>query len=118
MAGDAKEERDVTRTRLAAERTWLAWWRTGVAVGAVALAVGRVLPGVSHGAHSALRALGIAYAALAIAVLFAGAWRQRGFEGSLRDGEYAPLSSPLVSLLTAVAIGLCLATLAVVAVSL
>lgn len=89
-----------------------------MAVAAVALAVGRVLPGVSRGAHSELRALGIGYAALAIAVLFVGARRQRGFETSLREGEYPPLSSPLVSLLTPIAIGLGVATLVVVAVRL
>jgi inner membrane protein YidH len=36
---------DVTRrTRLAAERTWLAWWRTGIAASAAALAVGGLVP--------------------------------------------------------------------------
>jgi putative membrane protein len=36
---------DVTRrTRLAAERTWLAWWRTGIAASAAALAVGALVP--------------------------------------------------------------------------
>jgi uncharacterized membrane protein YidH (DUF202 family) len=32
------------RTRLASERTELAWWRTGLTALAVALAVGRVIP--------------------------------------------------------------------------
>jgi putative membrane protein len=35
------------RTRLAVERTMLAWWRTGLASLAVALAVGRLLPEIS-----------------------------------------------------------------------
>jgi uncharacterized membrane protein YidH (DUF202 family) len=34
------------RTRLADERTELAWWRTGLTALAVALAVGRVIPGL------------------------------------------------------------------------
>jgi len=116
---DDPDQSDVTRrTQLAAERTWLAWWRTGVAVAAVAIAVGRALPGVGGGAGWPLRALGIAYAALAIGLLAAGAARQRRVERSLRKGEYASLSSPLVMALTAVAIALAAATLALVAVRL
>jgi putative membrane protein len=37
------------RTRLAAERTELAWWRTGLTALAVALGVGRVVPELNHG---------------------------------------------------------------------
>src|ERR1700710_772217 len=36
------------RTRLASERTELAWWRTGLTALAVALAVGRVIPSLDH----------------------------------------------------------------------
>ena len=32
------------RTSMAAERTWLAWWRTALAASAGALAVGRLAP--------------------------------------------------------------------------
>jgi uncharacterized membrane protein YidH (DUF202 family) len=39
------EDLDETRrTSMAAERTWLAWWRTGLAATAGALAVGRLAP--------------------------------------------------------------------------
>ena len=37
------------RTRLANERTFLAWWRTGLASYAVAIALGRFLPRSSRG---------------------------------------------------------------------
>jgi putative membrane protein len=37
------------RTRLATERTELAWWRTGLTALAVALGVGRVVPELGHG---------------------------------------------------------------------
>ncbi len=41
----AAELADATRrTRLANERTELAWWRTGLTALAVALAIGRVVP--------------------------------------------------------------------------
>jgi uncharacterized membrane protein YidH (DUF202 family) len=37
-------DRDVTRrTRLAAERTWLAWWRSGIAAATAALALGTLV---------------------------------------------------------------------------
>lgn len=105
MPDPAAEDRDVTRrTWLAAERTWLAWWRSGVAVGAVALAVGRFLPGVSNGKVWPFRLLGIGYGLLSVAVLVAGAIRQRQSAEALRRGSFADLSSPLVTWLTALAI--------------
>ena len=41
---------DVTRrTRLAAERTWLAWWRTGIAATTASIAVGGLVPQLVEG---------------------------------------------------------------------
>jgi len=104
------------RTRLAAERTWLAWWRTGLATSAAALAVGRLLPEVAHNDHWVYRALGLGYGALAVAVLVIGAVRQRRGAAALDRGEYDDLSYPLVAWLTAAGIVLGLSTLAVVAI--
>jgi uncharacterized membrane protein YidH (DUF202 family) len=103
------------RTSLAAERTWLAWWRTGLGASAVALAVGRGLPDLTAGSHLPLRLLGIAYAALAVAVLLIGAVRQNRVAAALRRGEYEEISPSLVVLLTIVAVALALATVVVVA---
>jgi putative membrane protein len=112
-------DRDVTRrTRLAAERTWLAWWRTGVAVSAVGVAVGRLLPELGHHERWLFRVLGIGYALLAVALLVVGAVRQRRVELSLRRGEYDALSSPLVMILTAAGIALAALTLVLVAIRL
>ena len=46
-AGDAippAELDQARRTSMAAERTWLAWWRSALAASAGALAVGRLAP--------------------------------------------------------------------------
>jgi len=104
------------RTSLAAERTWLAWWRTGLGAAAVAVGVGRVLPGVTGGAQWPLRLLGLAYGALAVAVLVIGGVRQNRVAIALRSGSYDELSARMVMWLTATAVALALATLAVVAV--
>jgi putative membrane protein len=110
---------DVTRrTWLAAERTWLSWWRTGIGAAALALAVGRIVPAVARTARWPFRLLGIAYGLLAIAVLVVGALRQRRTAEALRRGSYTELASPLVMWLTAVAVALSVAALALVAVRL
>jgi uncharacterized membrane protein YidH (DUF202 family) len=106
------------RTWLAAEQTWLAWWRSGVAVGAVALAVGRLLPGLSGGAKWPFRVVGVGYGLLSVAILVIGAIRQRRAVAALRRGSFEELSSPLVSWLTAGAVLLSVAALFLVLVRL
>jgi putative membrane protein len=45
------EARDATRrTRLATERTYLAWWRTGLTTFAVSVGAGKLVPELSSGA--------------------------------------------------------------------
>jgi putative membrane protein len=96
---------DVTRrTWLAAERTWLAWWRSGVTVGAVALALGRFLPELTHRHTWPYRALGVGYGVLSVAVLIIGAVRQQRGAEALRNNTFSELSSPAVNWLTAGAI--------------
>src|SRR5437763_4834072 len=98
MPGDEGDATDVSRrTWLAAETTWLAWWRSGVAVGALALAVGRFLPGLTSGARWPFRVVGIGYAVLSVAILLVGAARQRRASAALRAGTFEELSPPLVS---------------------
>jgi uncharacterized membrane protein YidH (DUF202 family) len=106
------------RTSLAAERTWLAWWRTGLGASAVAIGVGRVLPGLTNGTRWPLKALGLGYAMLAIAVLVIGGVRQSRVAAALRDGRYDQLSSPVVNWLTAAAVALAFITLAAIAIAL
>ncbi len=116
-ASDASATDATRRTWLAAERTWLAWWRTGLGATAVAVAVGRILPGLSGGSRWPLKALGLGYGALAVAILVIGGVRQARVAGSLRRGSYDELSDPLVMWLTGSAIVLALATIVVIAIA-
>src|SRR4051794_41798401 len=69
---------DVTRrTRLAAERTWLAWWRSGIAAATAAVGVGGVVPSLVDGSRTPYEVLGAGYAILAAVIFVAAAARQR-----------------------------------------
>ena len=106
---------DVTRrTRLAAERTWLAWWRSGIAAATAAVAVGGVVPELVEGGRTAYVLLGAGYAALAVGMFAAGAVRRRQVDRALERGEYERVSEDLMLLLTIAAIGLALGTFAVI----
>ena len=54
---------------MAAERTWLAWWRTALAATAGALAVGRLAPELLNVTRWPYVMLGTGYAGLAIGLL-------------------------------------------------
>ena len=58
----------IRRTSMAAERTWLAWWRTALGASAGALAVGRFAPELLDVAAWPYILLGCGYASLAVAV--------------------------------------------------
>ena len=88
------------RTSMAAERTWLAWWRTALAATAGALAVGRFAPELLDVAPWPYVVLGCGYAALALGLLVYGAHRQRELERSIIDGVHAPLSYRVVAAFT------------------
>src|SRR5204862_3577155 len=74
------------RTSMAAERTWLAWWRTALGATAGALAVGRFAPKLLGVAAWPYILLGCGYASLAVGLLLVGARRQRELEEALRTG--------------------------------
>jgi putative membrane protein len=88
------------RTSMAAERTWLAWWRTALGATAGALAVGRFAPHLLGVAAWPYMLLGCGYAALAVGLLLIGAQRQRELERALRTGGHAPLRFRTVALFT------------------
>jgi putative membrane protein len=113
--GDPDPRDASRRTLLAAERTWLAWWRTALGAAAVSVGVGRVLPAVTKGARWPYTVLGIGYGVLAAAILVAGAVRQQRTDRALRRGYYSHLSSGLMLCLTAGALLLVVGTLILVA---
>ena len=88
------------RTSMAAERTWLAWWRTALTATAGALAVGRFGPELLDVAPGPYVVLGCGYAALAVGLLVFGALRQRKLERAVLEGVYAPLAFGLVAAFT------------------
>jgi putative membrane protein len=111
------EVADVSRrTRLAAERTWLAWWRSGIAAAAAAVGVGGVVPELVEGSRTPYIVLGTGYAALAAAVFVGSAVRQVQVGRALDRGEYHELSPWGVVGLTLVAAALALGTLVVIVV--
>jgi putative membrane protein len=109
------EDDDVTRrTRLAAERTWLAWWRSGIAAAAAAVGVGSVVPELVGGSRTPYVVLGVGYAALAAAIFVGSAVRQVGVERALDRHEYRSVSEWSVIALTLVAAALALGTLVII----
>ena len=108
---DLDQER---RTSMAAERTWLAWWRTALGATAGALAVGRFAPKLLDVAAWPYILLGCGYAALAVGLSIVGARRQRELELALRTGGHTPLAFRTVALFTVGGVALSLLTVVLV----
>ncbi|HSG13339.1 MAG TPA: DUF202 domain-containing protein [Gaiellaceae bacterium] len=116
MTGEERHDIvDATRrTRLASERTYLAWWRTALAAFAVSLGVGKVVPELTGGSSLGYEIVGVGYALLGIGFLAFGFHRQRQQEAGLVEGRFVPFA-PGAALFFAIAgIALGLATVVVV----
>jgi putative membrane protein len=99
---------------MAAERTWLAWWRTALGATAGALAVGRFAPHLLNVAAGPYILLSCGYAALAVGLLIVGGQRQRELERALLTGGHAPLRFRTVALFTVGGIALAVMTIVLV----
>ncbi len=109
------EAEDATRrTRLANERTYLAWWRSGLTALAVGIGAGKLVPELSNGAAWPYELLGAGYSLLGVAFIAYGHRRQLLVEAAVRRGEWAPLDSRVAATLTALGLVLALATIAVI----
>jgi putative membrane protein len=110
-----REARDATRrTRLASERTYLAWWRTGLTALAVSVAAGGIIPEVSSGAAWPYQALGATFAVVGLLFIAYAYVRQKQVDEALRRGGYAPLGPRAGLVFAAFGLVLGLGTIAVI----
>lgn len=110
------EARDATRrTRLANERTFLAWWRSGLTAFAVAIGAGKLVPAVADDVEAwPYELLGTGFALLGVAFVGYGWVRQRAVDRALAAGGYAPPSGAAVIGFTAAGLALGVGVLLVV----
>jgi putative membrane protein len=99
---------------MAAERTWLAWWRTALAAAAGALGVGRLAPEVLHVASWPYIVLGCGYGLLAVALLAVGARRQQQLARAGRAEDHVPLRFGTVLALSGGCVAIALLTIVLV----
>jgi putative membrane protein len=102
------------RTRLANERTYLAWLRSALTALAVAVGAGKIVPGVADVTKWPFELLGAGFAVLALVLILYGALRDVRVEEALEAGGFAPLEPRNALVLAAVAAVLGVATLVLV----
>jgi putative membrane protein len=109
------EARDATRrTRLATERTYLAWWRTGITTVAVGLAAGRLVPELSSGAAWPFEAIGVAFGVVGLFLIAYAYVRQKRVDEALARGEYAPFDMRAGLFFASLGVLLAIATIAII----
>ena len=106
----------IRRTRLAAERTELAWWRTALTSIAVAVGVGRVVPELSGTTTEwPYVVVGIGWALYSVALFSFGSIRSDRVEGAVDRGEMIRSSRTESRWLMIGGVILCLATVGLIA---
>jgi putative membrane protein len=108
-AGDATR-----RTRLANERTYLAWWRTGLTAFAVSLAAGKLVPELSSGAAWPFEAVGVGFGVVGLLFIGYAYVRQKRVEEALSRGEYAPFETRAALTFAALGVALGIGTIVII----
>ena len=99
------------RTRLASERTELAWWRTGLTALAVSLAIGRVVPELDGSSSQwPYTVIGVGFALYGVALVAYGSARARQVDAAFSRGGSIPAHGSVLTAMTSVGVGLALAT--------
>jgi len=99
------------RTRLANERTYLAWWRGGLTALAVSVGAGALVPDITSATRWPFVVLGVGFAILAIAFIAYGVHRHREVERALERGGFAPLETRVAAALGTLGVLLALLTI-------
>jgi putative membrane protein len=102
------------RTRLASERTYLAWWRTGLTTLAVSFGAGKLVPELSSGAAWPFEAIGVAFALVGFGMIVYAYVRQTRVDQALARGEFAPFDERAGLVFTVVGALLAVATIVVI----
>ena len=102
------------RTRLANERTYLAWWRSALTALAVAIGTGRIAPGLAGGEEWPYRVLGAAFGVLGVVIACCAIARHRSVERALANGDYPTLDDRVVMAIAGATVVLGVATVALV----
>ena len=111
---DAEADDAIYRTRLANERTLLAWWRTGFTLLAVGIGVGRLLPELTSATRWPYEVIGVAFALVGVVFVWIGHRRAQEVERALDRKEFVPFSSHLSLALTVAGTVLAIATIGVI----
>jgi inner membrane protein YidH len=92
VSAERLEANDATRrTRLANERTFLAWWRSGLTALAVGFGAGRLIPELAAGSNWPFEVVGVGFSLIGISFMAYGYVRHRDVERELSRGGYASL---------------------------
>ncbi len=111
----SQQEREaLRRTRLANERTYLAWWRTGLACFAVSIGTGRVVPALTDQARWPYAITGAGFAVLGVLCVGYGLYRERAVERAIEAGVSTPPHERVVGLLATLGLLLGVAVLLLV----
>ena len=93
------------RTRLANERTYLAWWRTGLTTLTVALAAARVIPELSKvETRWPYTVIGVGFALLGIFCIGYGERRRVAIDAAIAENRETPTTGHVTGVITAVGI--------------
>jgi putative membrane protein len=115
LAPDGDTADATRRTRLAGERTQLAWWRTGLTALAVGVGIGRVVPELDDGITEwPYVSLGTAFALYGLLLIVYGSQRGRTVDSAVATGGFRPFGKLSSSSLAAAGVLLALATCALI----
>jgi len=92
----------IRRTRLANERTYLAWWRTALTAFAVSIGSGKLVPELTSGTAWPYTAIGIGFALVGVFCAAYAYRRHRAVEHAVSRGDYAAADERVVLLLSAI----------------